>query len=133
MSKFLWNLNVTHVKDTDEPIRGRVLRTHLIYVDIALISILSAEVQRSLRLAMKSGINYNETRERKPKKEMEEESPMMVQEFPDRIESDSDLDETVIKEEFRDIQNIKKLLENTQKIFKTIENVDVLFPNCLKG
>ena len=57
----------------------------------------------------------------------------MVQEFLDRIESDSDLDETAIKEELRDVQNIEKLLENTQKLFETIENVDVSFPNCLKG
>ena len=125
--------NSEHVNDTDEPMRGRVLRTHPIYVDVALISILSAEVQRSSRLAEKPGINYNETRERKPKGETEEESPTMVQEFPDRIESDSNSDKTAIEEELRDVQNIKKLLENTQKLFKTIENVDVSFPNCLKG
>ena len=86
-----------------------------------------------MRLAEKPGINYNEMRERKPKGEMEEESPTMVQEFLDRIKSDSDSDETAIKEELRDVQNIEKLLENTQKLFKMIENVDVSFPNCLKG
>ena len=36
--------NSEHINDTDEPMRGRVLRTHPIYVDAALISILSAEV-----------------------------------------------------------------------------------------
>ena len=124
--------NSKHVNDTDGPMRGRVLRMHLIYMDAALILILSMEVRRSSRLAEKPEINYNETRERKPKGEMEEESPTMVQEFLDRIESDSNSDETAI-EEFRDVQNIKKLLKNIQKLFKMIENVDVLFPNCLKG
>lgn len=125
--------NNEHVNDTDEPMRGRVLRTHPIYVDVALILILNMEVQRSSRLAKKLGINYNETRERNPKREKEEESPMMVEEFLDRIESDSDSDKTAIEEEFRDVQNIEKLLDNTQKLFKTIKNVDISFPNCLQG
>ena len=36
--------NSEHVNDTDEPMRGRVLRMHPIYVDAALILILSTEV-----------------------------------------------------------------------------------------
>ena len=33
-----------HINDTDEPIRGRILRAHPIYVDAALILIMSVEV-----------------------------------------------------------------------------------------
>ena len=122
-----------HVNDTDEPIRRRILRAHPIYVDAALISIMSAEVRRSSRLAGKPGVNYKDTREKKPKKEMEDESPTMVQEFPDEVESGSESDETTIEEENRDVRNVEKLLEETQKLFETIENVDASFPNCLKG
>ena len=78
-------------------------------------------------------MNYKDTREKKPKKEMEDESPTMVQEFPDEVKSGSESDKTVIEEENRDVQNIEKLLEETQKLFETIKNMDVSFPNCLKG
>ena len=48
-------------------------------------------------------MNYKDTREKKPKKEMEDESPTMVQEFPDEVKLGSESDETVIEEENRDV------------------------------
>ena len=50
-----------YVNDVDEPIRGKRPKTHLIYVDAALISVMNAEVRRSSRLAEKPELNYKET------------------------------------------------------------------------
>ena len=121
-----------YVNDVDEPIRGRRQNTHPIYVDTALISIMNAETRRSSRLADKPALNYKETRDRKAKT-VWDESPTAVQEFPDKVESSDESDDTVIEDELRDIPNLDKQLEDAQKLFRTIANQDEPFPNCLKG
>ena len=82
---------------------------------------------------MKPGINYKETRDRKAREELEDESPTMVQEFPDVVESDCESDETAIDDELRDVRNVEKQLEDAEKLFRTVEEQDVRFPECLKG
>jgi hypothetical protein len=121
-----------YVNDIDEPIRGKIPKTHPVYVDASLISVMGVEARRSSRLVDKPGANYKETRDRKPKEIMEEDPLTLVEEFPDKIESGDESDETAIEEEFRDVQNVGKLVEDTQKLFRTIENADVSFPACLK-
>ena len=80
-----------YVNDVDEPIRGKRPKTHPIYVDATLISVMNAEVRRLSRLAKKPELNYKETRDQKVKvvDEGEDESPMAVQEFLDRVETDN--------------------------------------------
>ena len=51
-----------YVIDKDKPIRGRHTRTHPIYVDSSLISIVNTEVCRSSQLVGKPEIDYSETR-----------------------------------------------------------------------
>ena len=125
-----------YVHDIDEPIRARRPQTHPIYVDSALISVMSAEIpetRRSTRLARKPGINYKETRDRRTKTEGEDESPTAVQEFPDTVESDEESDDTAIEDAMRDVPNVKESLETAEKLFKTINTPDESFPAYLKG
>ena len=117
------------IDDVDEPIRGRHQKTHPIYVDAALISIMNAEVRRSSRLAEKPGVNYKETRDRKVKDVREEDPPELL-ETP---ESEDEMDDIAIEEEIREIQRTKKLVEETSKMFEIIGTKDVSFPSCLKG
>ena len=122
-----------YVNDPDEPIRGKSIRTHPIYVDTALISVMKAEVRRSSRLADKPEINYKETRGQKPKADWSEETPTAVQDFPDKAESSEESEHTAIEDEMRDIPNLNKHVEEAQKLFRTIGNQDEPFPECLKG
>jgi transposase InsO family protein len=123
-----------YVNDVDEPIRGRRIPTHPIYVDAALISVMSAEVRRSSRLAKKPELNYKETRDRKTKVEPEDESPTMVQEFPDRVESDDESDGTFVEDPPEKYTSLgPKDPENAARLFRTIGNQDDPFPDCLKG
>ena len=124
-----------YVNDVDEPIRGKRPKTHPIYVDAALISVMNAEVRRSSRLAEKPELNYKETRDRKVKvvDEGEDESPTAVQEFPERVETDNESDETFIEDPLRDLMHTSKDLEGSNKLFRTIGNRDEPFPECLKG
>ena len=124
-----------YVNDVDEPISGKRPKTHPIYVDAALISVMNVEVRRSSRLAEKPELNYKETQDRKVKvvDEGEDESPTAVQEFPDRVETDNESDETFIKDPLRDLMHTSKDLEGLNKLFRTIGNRDEPFPECLKG
>ena len=121
-----------YVNDVDKPIRGRRQNTHPIYVDTALISIMNAETRRLSRLANKPVLNYKETWDRKAKT-VWDESPTAIQEFPDKVKSSDESNDTVIEDELRDIPNLNKQLEDMQKLFRTIANQDEPFPNCLKG
>jgi len=94
---------------------------------------MNAEVRRSSRLANKPELNYKETRDRKPRAEWGEETPTAVQEFPDRVESDSDSDETFIDEIMKDVGHTSKVPEAAEKLFRTVSNPDEPFPECLKG
>ena len=73
-----------YVDDIDELIWGRHPNTHPIYVDMALLVIMSTDVWRSSRLANKLGLNYKETQDRKSKTEWSEETLTVVQEPPDK-------------------------------------------------
>ncbi|KAF9642139.1 hypothetical protein BDM02DRAFT_3193830 [Thelephora ganbajun] len=106
-----------YVDDVDEPIRGRRPKTHLIYVDAALISVMNAE----------------ETRDRKTRVEWEEDTPTAMQEFPDRVESSKESDGTAVDEELGNIPHTPKDTEAAEKLFRTISNQDGTFPGCLKG
>jgi hypothetical protein len=122
-----------YVNDLDEPIRGKRPKTHPIYVDAGLIAVMNAEVRRSSRLADKPGLNYKETKGRKPKVEVEDESPTAVQDFPDRIETEEESDDTAIEDEMRDLPYVKDTSDTAEKLFRTIANQDEPFPGCLKG
>ena len=50
-----------YVIDEDEPIRRYRPKTHPIYVDSTLISMMGADVRRSSRLANKPEVNYRDT------------------------------------------------------------------------
>ena len=123
-----------YVDDVDEPIRAKRPKTHPIYVDAALIPIMSAEVRRSARLADKPGVNYKETRDRKAR--VDKELPEEEQEIPDLVEtedeSDDDNDDDTTKEDSRSIRHTEKLVEDAERLFRTIGTKDVSFPNCLK-
>jgi hypothetical protein len=126
-----------YVDDVDEPIRGKLPKTHPIYVDAVLIEILNAEIRRSSRLADKPEVNYKETRGKKPKGDWSEESPTVVQEPPNKaVSEDEPGDEsgdTAIEDEIRNVHHTDKLLEDAEKLFRTIGNRDETFPECLKG
>ncbi|KAF9642947.1 hypothetical protein BDM02DRAFT_3264285 [Thelephora ganbajun] len=64
-----------YINDVDELIRGRHPKTHPIYVDMALISVMNTEVRQSSQLAEKPGLNYKETQDRKTRVEWEEDTP----------------------------------------------------------
>ena len=122
-----------YVIDVDEPVRGRRPRSHPIYVDAALIPTMGADVRRSSRLAEKPEVNYRETRGKKQKAVLEDESPTAVSQFPDRVESGSESDGTAVEDKLRDVQNTDKLLEESDKFFRVVGTQDRTFPNCLKG
>ena len=125
-----------YVTDLDEPFRGIRGKTHPIYVDMTLIPITSTTVCRSSRLASKPGINYSETSKKPKKVDWLDKSPTVVQEFPDKVQSDNEStgsEKTMIDDELQDIPNVQKQLEDTRKLFRTIESQDEWFPECLKG
>ena len=123
-----------YVNDLDEPIRGRTPKSHPIYVDAALISVMNAEVRRSSRLADKPIIDYGEGRKRKPEV-VWDDSPTAVHDVPDlmEVEDDSDDEGTVIDENHKDLHHTSKDSETAEKLFRTIANQDEPFPGCLKG
>ena len=135
-----------YVNDVDEPIRGKKLATHPVYVDSALIDKINTETRRSSRLADKPGMNYKETRQKRTKVEIEaEKSPSGTQnEAMEKAETDDDWDGPTAVErtgeldhldkiiEEAEIDHNDKLLEEAGTLFKTIENQDMKFPECLK-
>ena len=120
-----------YVDDVDEPIRGRRPKTHPIYVDTALISIMNAEIRRSSRLARKPEVNYKESRDRKARVEGEtENSPNYAQESPAEIElpNDVQIDNSLDNPRFQ-----PRDAEDAAKLYRTIGDQDDPFPDCLKG
>ena len=124
--------NSEYVTDLDEPIKGKLLRTHPVYVEASSITMMGVDARRSSRLADKPGVNYKETRDRKPKEVMEDDPITLVEDFPDTIESDDESDGTAVDEDYGNLNHTEKLVEDTQKLFQTIENVDISFPSCLQ-
>ena len=106
-----------YVMDLDEPIKGKLLRTHLVYVEASSITMMGVDARRSLRLADKPDVNYKETRDRKPKEVMEDDPIMLVEDFPDTIESDDESDGTAVNEDYGNLNHTEKLVEDTQKLF----------------
>ena len=104
-----------YVTNLDEPFRGIRGKTHPIYVDMTLIPIASTTVRRLSRLASKPGIDYSETSKKTKKVDWSDESPTVVQEFLDKVQSDNEStgsEKTMIDDELRDIPNVQKQLED---------------------
>ena len=124
-----------YVIDDNEPIKGKRIRTHPIYVDSSLISIASTEVRRSSRLAGKPEINYSETRRRKPKSDKGDEPT--VQDPMDNIgsgnESEDESNDSPTEDEPQNVPDLQQQLEEAKKLFRTMEGQDEPFPECLKG
>ena len=122
-----------YVTDIDEPIRGFRPKTHPIYIDAALMSIMSAEVRRSSRLADKPEIDYSETQRRREMTEWDEDSPTVVQEFPGEGTKDDELDKDAVEDDSEEVHHTERLLEDAEKLFRTIGEQNEEFPECLKG
>jgi hypothetical protein len=120
-----------YVEDIDEPIRGKRQGTHPIYIDAALISLMNAEVRRSSRLADKPDVDYRETRERKARDAKGDNAPI-EDGNPKLAESEVEQSDPAIKKEKSHTKITEKLVEDAEKLFRTIGTKDVSFPNCLR-
>ena len=64
-----------YVIDRDDQIRGKNPKIHPIYVDVALLDLMNADIRRSSRLTGKPEVNYKDTRDRRKRTEPKEETP----------------------------------------------------------
>ena len=124
--------NSKYVKDLNEPIRTQNLRTHLIYVDSALISIMNAEVRWSSRLANKPKINHKETQDWRKRVNEQEDSPVETETPPNEGDTKT-VPNAPITEEAPPRINMQKHIESANKLFGTMSTMERQFLDCLKG
>ena len=58
---------------------------------------------------------------------------MVIQEFLDRVESSDESDMMFVNDPLNNLDQLSKDIEGAAKLFRTIQNKDVPFPECLKG
>ena len=121
-----------YVKDFDEPIRTRSLRTHLIYIDSALISIMNAKVRQPSRLADKPKVNYKETRDRRKRVNKQEDSPAETETPPNEGDTETEPNAPIREEEPPRV-NLQKHIKSANKLFSTMSTMERRFLDCLKG
>jgi hypothetical protein len=102
-------------------------------VDSALIDSINTEVRRSSRLADKPEINYKESRRKKTQVEIEESTPETTEEVIEKSGNDDEWDGPTVVGGTEGPDKIGKLLEEADRLFRTIENQDVQFPEMSQG
>jgi len=65
--------------------------------------------------------------------EWDEDSPTVVQEFPGEGTKDDELDKDAVEDDSEEVYHTERLLEDAEKLFRTIGEQNEEFPECLKG
>ena len=112
-----------YIKDLNEPIRTWNLRTHPIYVNSALISIMNAKVRWSSRLADKPKVDYKETRDRRKRVNEQEDLPAENETPPNEGDTETEPNALITEEESPRVN-----LQNHQE--STFRSTSRVLTNC---